>query len=117
MVSQEIQFLSVSSPSFHKPNITQTYRLLFLFTVITVGLLLEFLMLRTMYKITGSDLTFLKDDHLNDHLYDSADLAIQMQQMGTTEERITEEHGFVMAAFLRAAFHSHRNSSDFLEKL
>lgn len=31
-------------------------------------------MLRSMYKITGSDLTFLKEDDLNDHLYDSADL-------------------------------------------
>jgi len=74
MVSQEMKFLSVSSPRFHKPNVTQMYRLFFLFTIITIGLLLEFLMLRTMYKITGSELTFLKDEHLNDHLYDNADL-------------------------------------------
>lgn len=34
-----------------------------------------------MYKTTGSNLTFLKDDRLNDHLYDSTDLVIQMQQL------------------------------------
>lgn len=48
MVIQELKFLSTSLANFHKPNITQIYKLVKKFTVITIGLLLELLMLETV---------------------------------------------------------------------